>query len=345
MMNERTIPFMDRLKAIRDRVSAQNEGTDVQVRDTLSPTESEAETVDADATVAAPTGADTAPPAAVASMWEMAIDADDLIASLSGGPEAADAAEDATEAEPEAVAEEVAAADPAPDIEAVAIADEPKTAEVELAAAEQADAKALLASEPEPEAATEAVAETAADAVPQEDAVAVVVAPDPAPEEEIAPAMSQRRSGRVKTRLLGFESSDGKTVDVFEKAGEVVRPDTRFPVGWIVVVKGPGRGESFTLKAGVSPIGRDEDQAVQLDFGDTSVSRTNHASIAFDDEDKTFYIGHGGKSNLVRLNGKPLLSTETLKDGDLIRIGETTLRLVALCGQDFSWADEQEKAK
>ena len=342
MMNERTIPFMDRLKAIRDRVSAQNEETDVQVRDTLSPTESEpepeaAETAAVDATVAAPTGADAALPAAVASMWEMAIDADDLIASLSGESEA----EDAADAEPEAVAPDVAAADPAPADEAKAIADEPQQAEAELAAAEQADAKAILAAEPEPDAA----AETEADAAPQGGPVEAVAAPDTAPQEEIAPPTSQRRSGRVKTRLLGFESSDGKTVDVFDRASEAERPDTRFPVGWIVVVKGPGRGESFTLKAGVSPIGRDEDQAVQLDFGDTSVSRTNHASIAFDDEDKTFYIGHGGKSNLVRLNGKPLLSTETLKDGDLIRIGETTLRLVALCGQDFSWADEQEKAK
>ena len=111
-----------------------------------------------------------------------------------------------------------------------------------------------------------------------------------------------------------------------------------FPYGWMVVLDGPGKGASFPLLAGISQIGRDEDQAVQLDFGDTSISRSNHAAIAFDDEERAFFIGHGGKSNLVRLNGKPLLSTERLKNGDIIRIGETTLRLVALCDETFSWS-------
>ena len=105
----------------------------------------------------------------------------------------------------------------------------------------------------------------------------------------------------------------------------------------MVVIRGPGRGASIPIQAGASQIGRGEDQAIQLDFGDTTISRENHAAIAFDPEETTFFIGHGGKSNLVRLNGKPLLSTEQLKNGDEVKIGETTLRLVALCGESFSW--------
>ena len=42
---------------------------------------------------------------------------------------------------------------------------------------------------------------------------------------------------------------------------------------------------------------------------------------------------------MVRLNGRPVLSTEELTHGDIIRIGETTLRFVALCGTDFTWDD------
>ena len=49
-------------------------------------------------------------------------------------------------------------------------------------------------------------------------------------------------------------------------------------------------------------------------------------------------MGHGGKSNLVRLNGKPLLSTEVVGDGDEIQIGETTLLLKVLCTPAFNWA-------
>ncbi|NNL18463.1 MAG: FHA domain-containing protein, partial [Boseongicola sp.] len=81
----------------------------------------------------------------------------------------------------------------------------------------------------------------------------------------------------------------------------------------------------------------------RLDFGDTSISRNNHAAVAYDDEQGKFFLGHGGKSNLVRLNGKPVLSTEELADGDMVRIGETTLKFVALCGEDFTWASTEDE--
>ncbi|MEM9898949.1 MAG: FHA domain-containing protein, partial [Pseudomonadota bacterium] len=113
----------------------------------------------------------------------------------------------------------------------------------------------------------------------------------------------------------------------------------RFPAGWIVITEGPGRGASFTLLNGVSQIGRGEDQTVRLDFGDTSISRNNHAAVAYDDETGKYYLGHGGKSNLVRLNNKPVLSTEEMSDRDQIRIGETTLTFVALCGDNFTWKE------
>ncbi|MDU8943347.1 FHA domain-containing protein [Ovoidimarina sediminis] len=153
---------------------------------------------------------------------------------------------------------------------------------------------------------------------------------------EAAPA--PRRAGRVKTRLLGFHKAD-ESADPIRAAEEGRATAPTFPVGWLIVVKGPGRGACFTLSAGASKIGRGEDQAVRLDFGDTSISRDNHAVVAYDDESKQFFIGHGGKANLVRLNDMPVLSTETLNDGDVIRIGETVLLFVALCSDAFSWTD------
>lgn len=161
-----------------------------------------------------------------------------------------------------------------------------------------------------------------------------------------APAAGRagRRAGRVKTRLLGFEHAHNTEADPFEN--EKSRTDTAqvsFPVGWIVVVEGPGRGMSFSLFSGVSQIGRGEEQTIRLDFGDTSISRNNHAAIAYDNEQRKFFLGHGGKTNLVRLNDKPVLSTEEISDSDLIRIGETTLRFVALCGDDFKWETENQE--
>ncbi len=177
--------------------------------------------------------------------------------------------------------------------------------------------------------------------VPPEPALPVETAPQavtPAPPPPAPKPTARSGGGRVKTRLLGFEHANPQATDVFEKASQSVKTEEiMFPVGWMVVIGGPGRGASIPIQAGASQIGRGEDQAIQLDFGDTTISRENHAAIAFDPEENTFFIGHGGKSNLVRLNGKPLLSTERLKDGDEVKIGETTLRLVALCGESFSW--------
>ncbi|MDA5092854.1 FHA domain-containing protein [Aliiroseovarius sp. KMU-50] len=165
----------------------------------------------------------------------------------------------------------------------------------------------------------------------------------PARTEPDQPAVADpapTRANRVKTRIIGFHS--GAENDVF--AARRAEPSTQgqFPAGWLVVVDGPGRGASFMICAGVSTIGRGADQTVCLDFGDTSVSRESHASIAYDEEQNQFFVGHGGKSNIVRKNGNPVLATEGLADADLIRIGKTTLRFVALCGSEFTWGSMED---
>lgn len=161
--------------------------------------------------------------------------------------------------------------------------------------------------------------------------------------DHAAPASA---GGRAKTRLLGFSAAALAERDPFAAQPEQsAQAAQQFPVGWIVIVEGPGRGGCFTLTSGVATIGREAGQTICLDFGDQSVSRQNHASIAFDDETNRFYLGHGGKSNIVRLNGRPVLSTEELCGGDTIRIGETSLRFVAFCGEDFLWTEQGDVAE
>jgi predicted component of type VI protein secretion system len=126
-------------------------------------------------------------------------------------------------------------------------------------------------------------------------------------------------------------------------AGASRSPMVMFPTGWLVVKDGPGRGASFPLSQGMSQIGRGGDQAVCLDFGDMSVSRSNHAAIAYDHVAHKFHVGHGGKSNVVRLNGRPLLSTEVMQDGDEVQVGETVLMLKVLCTPEFNWSKAQSK--
>ena len=176
--------------------------------------------------------------------------------------------------------------------------------------------------------------------LPETAPVASRASASPAPSADAA--RSPGRARRTKTRLIGFEHSDGDVVDLFNDVPAAAKTTQRvqFPVGWIVVTEGPGRGECFALFTGMSQIGRGEDQAVKLDFGDNSISRTNHAAIVYDPDNQEFLLGHGGKSNIVRLNDKPLISNEPLKSGDVVRLGETVLRFVALCGATFNWSED-----
>jgi hypothetical protein len=128
----------------------------------------------------------------------------------------------------------------------------------------------------------------------------------------------------------------------YVREGTVDTPD---PVaGWIVVVKGPGRGDFRPVYVGMNSLGRGSDQRIRLDFGDETISREEHAFITYDDETRTFYLQHGGKSNLVRLGGKPVLAPTVLNPNDTFRIGNTTFRFVACCGPEFDWTSEVQDA-
>lgn len=149
------------------------------------------------------------------------------------------------------------------------------------------------------------------------------------------PSAGRDASGHVrpKTRILGY----GAAPEAPQSAE--IAPETDPAVGWLVVTRGPGRGAALTLSNGMNGIGRGEDCTQQLDFGDDAISREAHAYVTYDNEARRFFVSHGGKTNLVRLNDAPVLATEPLAPGDTLRIGATSLRFVALCGPDFDWSD------
>ena len=168
------------------------------------------------------------------------------------------------------------------------------------------------------------------------------IMPQSEPAKAPPPPPQASKVSRAKTRILGFHAPDVVADPLAGNAQVNAAPGGlagQFPVGWLVIVEGPGRGASFSVATGVSTIGRGDDQSISLDFGDQSVSRSAHASVVFDEETHKFFIGHGGKSNVVRRNGVPVLATEEMSHGDLIRIGKTTLRFAAFCGADFTWGD------
>lgn len=266
----------------------------------------------------------------------------------------AEAADDIVVAEVIAEVQDVADETPEPETETILtlhsaveeVAEVTTEEDAEAVTEEVVEHEVLQVEDPEPEQIVEIVAD---EPIAEPESIAEPVSEEPVAEEpqvEVAPvaqsAAPEDRRGRVKTTFLGFERADTHVQDLIETAEPAAKTDNAeqsFPVGWLVVTGGPGRGASITLTEGLMQIGRNDDQAIQLDFGDTGISRSNHAVIAYDPEDRKCYLGHGGKANLVRLNGKPVLSTVALSSGDLIRISETSVRFAAFCDDGFDWRD------
>lgn len=174
--------------------------------------------------------------------------------------------------------------------------------------------------------------------VPPSSATRPLDVPPPTTPSPVPESSGRDASGhaRPKTRIHGY---GGPARDEADEAAVEAAPPVAPCVGWLVVIAGPGRGASLSLIAGLNAVGRGADNPVPLDFGDDTISRDAHAFITYDNETRLFHLSHGGKTNLVRLNNTPVLSTEILCSGDTIRIGATSLRFVALCGPDFDWGD------
>ena len=149
----------------------------------------------------------------------------------------------------------------------------------------------------------------------------------PAPASPMSDLAPSERMSQPKTQYIRTGVTDADPV-----------------AGWLVVVKGPGRGGFRPIFVGMNSVGRDAGQRISLNFGDDMISREEHAFIAYDEEARRFYLQHGGKANLVRLGGQPVLSPTELQAYDLIRIGKTTLRFIPLCGPEFAWSDEFDDA-
>ena len=135
----------------------------------------------------------------------------------------------------------------------------------------------------------------------------------------------------------------GTTTQVVRKNGDINKSDSgtnREVTGWLVVIEGPGKGKDLRLSYGYNSIGRSSDMAVSLDFGadsDSSISRKDHAFIAYEPNGKTFHLSHGSGKNLVYLNDQFIMAPSQLKAHDIIRIGSTVLLFVPLCGAQFDW--------
>ncbi|MCB1521319.1 MAG: FHA domain-containing protein [Hyphomicrobiaceae bacterium] len=156
---------------------------------------------------------------------------------------------------------------------------------------------------------------------------------------ETAPSSTSQSPASVS---VPPEDTDAESKTVFLPSGfdppaETNAEDFDPAVGWLVVMEGPGRGKNCAIYYGQNAIGRGPEQRIRLNFGDNRIARDTHAFVIYDDVARTFYIRDNGKTNLVRLNGAPVLTPMKLNDRDKITIGSTVMMFVALCGESFDW--------
>ncbi len=121
---------------------------------------------------------------------------------------------------------------------------------------------------------------------------------------------------------------------------EGARPEVEPVAGWLVVVEGPGAGTDLRIGIGQNMVGRDPENRIGLAFGDRKISRQDHLRVNYDHERRVFSVVPGTSANLAYLNGTAIEQRCVLAAGDTIRIGRTTLRFVAFCGDDFNWPDD-----
>ncbi|MCK5652111.1 MAG: FHA domain-containing protein [Gemmatimonadetes bacterium] len=153
-------------------------------------------------------------------------------------------------------------------------------------------------------------------------------APTASLEGGVSPGM---RGGEASARA-GSKEDEGVTIGV---AGQPRGVDP--VVGWLVCVKGPDRGRDFRIRAERNFIGRSRDMDVAL-TEDQSVSRDRHAILSYDPRTHVFVLAPGEGRGLVYHNGTSVLTPVQVNAHDTIELGESTLRFIPLCGDDFSWS-------
>lgn len=135
----------------------------------------------------------------------------------------------------------------------------------------------------------------------------------------------------------GYKSSSsndtGKTVAILQKNMKVEPV-----VGWLVCIEGKDKGKDYRIEAKNNTIGRSEKMDICIK-GDDTVSRENHARLAYDVKHNAFHLIPAESTNSIYINDEPTYVPTKLNAFDLIELGESKFLFVPLCGEKFNWQD------
>ena len=137
-----------------------------------------------------------------------------------------------------------------------------------------------------------------------------------------------------------FGNGGGSAVEDYDGVTEpvIVNDISGFSpvVGWLVCIDGPSRGMDYRIQAGYNYIGRGEHMDVCIK-GDMKISRDRHAQLAYDQQERVFFFGPANGKDIIRINGKMVMTPQEIVAYDILTIGSTKLMFVPLCGERFDW--------
>ena len=133
------------------------------------------------------------------------------------------------------------------------------------------------------------------------------------------------------------ESEIGKTVGVFQK-----KMNFEPVVGWLVCTSGPEKGKDFRIYGKNNTIGRSEKMDICIK-GDPTISRENHARLAYDEKHNAFHLIPAESTNTIYLNDEPVYVPAKLTARDIIEFGDCKLVFVPFCDDSFTWKDNGNK--
>ena len=131
----------------------------------------------------------------------------------------------------------------------------------------------------------------------------------------------------------GANANVGKTVAVLQKSMSIEPV-----VGWLVCIDGKEKGKDYRIGAKNNSIGRDERMDISIK-GDDTISRENHARLAYDVKHNNFHLIPGEGTNGVYIGEEPVYVPTVLNAYDVIEIGESKFLFIPLCGEKFTWQD------
>ena len=171
-------------------------------------------------------------------------------------------------------------------------------------------------------------------APPPEDTSWMDVKTKPLPEKAKSRPIPQKTPAKAPAPKPTLKVHDPRPPSGTPNPAAEARP--KFPYGWLVVVEGAGTGDWFVLERGVSHIGSQDGQTVQLGVDDNDVEPVCHAELVYDENNHGFVIGAASRGK-VRINGLESKLPQQIRDGDTISVGGTVMRLVGLCTPNFFW--------